>query len=65
MERPRVLVAAHDDAAAIAGALARAGFDVIGSEEDFEAAWPKDARQIWQSSTPTFRPARYGASIGA
>jgi pilus assembly protein CpaE len=38
MERPRVLVAAHDDAAAIAGALARAGFEVIGSEEDFEAA---------------------------
>lgn len=38
MERPRVLVAAHDDAAAIAGALARAGFEVIGSEEDFEVA---------------------------
>ena len=38
MERPRVLLAAHDDAAAIAAALTRAGFEVIGSEEAFEAA---------------------------
>jgi pilus assembly protein CpaE len=37
MERPRVLLAAHDDAAAIAHALARAGFEVIGSEEAFES----------------------------
>ncbi|HEY7737516.1 MAG TPA: AAA family ATPase [Candidatus Limnocylindria bacterium] len=37
MERPRVLLAAHDDAAAIAAAMARAGFEVIGSEEAFEA----------------------------
>jgi pilus assembly protein CpaE len=37
MEHPRVLLAAHDDAAAIAHALARAGFEVIGSEEAFEA----------------------------
>jgi pilus assembly protein CpaE len=37
MERPRVLLAAHDDAADIAQALVRAGFDVIGSEEAFEA----------------------------
>jgi pilus assembly protein CpaE len=37
MERPRVLLAAHDDAAAIAAAMSRAGFDVIGSEEAFEA----------------------------
>ncbi len=37
MERPRVLLAAHEDAAAIAHALARAGFEVIGSEEAFEA----------------------------
>jgi pilus assembly protein CpaE len=33
LERPRVLVAARDDVAAIAGALVRAGFDVIDSEE--------------------------------
>jgi pilus assembly protein CpaE len=38
MERPRVLLAAHDDAADIAQALVRAGFEVIGSEEAFEAA---------------------------
>jgi pilus assembly protein CpaE len=38
MERPRVLLAAHDDAAAIAAAMVRAGFEVIGSEEAFEAA---------------------------
>lgn len=37
MERPRVLLAAHDDAAAIAQALARAGFEVIGSEDAYEA----------------------------
>jgi pilus assembly protein CpaE len=37
MERPRVLLGAHDDAAAIAHALAGAGFEVIGSEEAFEA----------------------------
>jgi pilus assembly protein CpaE len=37
MEPPRILLAAHDDAAAIAHALARAGFEVIGSEEAFEA----------------------------
>jgi pilus assembly protein CpaE len=37
MERPRVLLAAHDDAADIAQALVRAGFEVIGSEEAFEA----------------------------
>ena len=37
MERPRVLLAAHDDAAEIAQALVRAGFEVIGSEEAFEA----------------------------
>ena len=37
MERPQVLLAAHDDAAAIAAAMSRAGFDVIGSEEAFEA----------------------------
>jgi pilus assembly protein CpaE len=36
MERPRVLLAARDDAAGIAAALARAGFEVIGSEEAFE-----------------------------
>ena len=38
MERPRVLVAVTDDAAAIAGALARAGFEVFGSEEAFASA---------------------------
>jgi pilus assembly protein CpaE len=37
MERPRVLLAAHDDAAAIAHALAGAGFEVVGSEEAFES----------------------------
>ncbi len=37
MERPRVLLAAHDDAADIAQALNKAGFEVIGSEEAFEA----------------------------
>jgi len=38
MESPRVLLAAHEDAAAIAAALTRAGFEVIGSEEAFETA---------------------------
>jgi len=38
MDRPRVLLAASDDAAVIASALTRAGFEVIGSEEAFEAA---------------------------
>ncbi|MGH2463574.1 MAG: AAA family ATPase [Candidatus Limnocylindria bacterium] len=38
MEGPRVLVATYDDAAAIAGALARAGFDVLSGEEDLEVA---------------------------
>ena len=33
MERPRVLVAARDDVAALAGALTRAGFDVIDIED--------------------------------
>jgi pilus assembly protein CpaE len=42
LERPRVLVAARDDVAAIAGALARAGFDVIGSEEDLEVAFAEE-----------------------
>ncbi len=37
MERPRVLLVAHDDAAGIAAALTRAGLEVIGSEEAFEA----------------------------
>jgi pilus assembly protein CpaE len=37
MERPRVLLAAHDDATGIANALARAGFEVIPDEETFEA----------------------------
>jgi pilus assembly protein CpaE len=37
MEHPRVLLAAHDDAAAIGHALAQAGFEVVGSEEAFEA----------------------------
>lgn len=37
LERPRVLVAAGDDFAALAGALARAGFDVV-SIEDLETA---------------------------
>jgi pilus assembly protein CpaE len=37
MERPRVLLAARDDAAGIAAALTRAGFEVIGSEAAFEA----------------------------
>lgn len=37
MERPRVLLAAHDDAAGIVSALARAGFEVIADEEAFEA----------------------------
>jgi pilus assembly protein CpaE len=37
MEHPRVLLAAHEDAADIAQALVRAGFEVIGSEEAFEA----------------------------
>ena len=37
MERPRVLLAAHEDADAIAHALARAGFEVVGSEDAFEA----------------------------
>jgi len=37
MERPRVLLAAHDDATGIASALARAGFEVIADEEAFEA----------------------------
>jgi pilus assembly protein CpaE len=37
MERPRVLLAARDDAAGIAAALVRAGFEVVGSEEAFEA----------------------------
>ncbi len=42
LDRPRVLVAARDDVAAIAGALARAGFDVIGSEEDLEVAFAEE-----------------------
>lgn len=37
MERPRVLLAAREDAADIADAMVRAGFEVIGSEDAFEA----------------------------
>lgn len=38
MERPRVLLAALDEASSIADALARAGFEVLDNEEAFETA---------------------------
>jgi pilus assembly protein CpaE len=38
MDRPRVLLVATADSTGVAGPLVRAGFDVIGSEEGFEAA---------------------------